>query len=167
MNAEPALEAVLITGVFGAGKSSVAAEIADILEGRHVRYAYLDLDFLAWGYPGAEDEGAEHRMMLKNLASVAANFTAAGARFFILAGSIRDRSELEGVKAVLPIPLRVVRLTAPWPEIERRLRADPTTGRQDDLRRARAAVEASEGEGFDDLTVSNEGPIPRVAADIV
>ena len=160
-------EAVLITGVFGAGKSSVAAEIADILEGRTLPFAYLDLDFLAWGYPGSQDEGAEHRMMLQNLAPVAGNFLAVGARLFILAGSIHDRAELDGVKAALPMPVRVVRVTAPWPEIERRLRTDPTTGRQDDLRRAAAAVAASEGVGIEDLTVSNDGPIRRVAIEIV
>jgi hypothetical protein len=167
MGSERELEAVLISGVFGAGKSSVAAEIADILEGRDRPFAYLDLDFLAWGYPGSEDEGAEYRMMLQNLVPVAGNFLAAGARRFILAGSIHDRSELDGVKAALTMPVRVVRLTAPWLEIERRLRADPTTGRQDDLRRAAAAVAASEGVGIEDLTVSNDRPLRQVAMEIV
>jgi adenylylsulfate kinase-like enzyme len=37
-------EAVLITGLFGTGKSSVAVEIADILEKRGVPYAVIDLD---------------------------------------------------------------------------------------------------------------------------
>ncbi len=41
-------EAVLITGVYGAGKSPVAQEIADIIEDRRISYALLDLDFLAW-----------------------------------------------------------------------------------------------------------------------
>jgi adenylylsulfate kinase-like enzyme len=47
-------EAVLITGPFGTGKSSVAIEIADILEKRGVRYAVIDLDWLCWGYAGEE-----------------------------------------------------------------------------------------------------------------
>ncbi len=37
-------EAVLITGVYGSGKTSVVEEIADVLERRGVPYAALDLD---------------------------------------------------------------------------------------------------------------------------
>ncbi|MDQ4040111.1 MAG: adenylyl-sulfate kinase [Actinomycetota bacterium] len=46
--------AVLITGVFGSGKSSVGMELADLLEQRRAPYALLDLDFLSTraGAPG-------------------------------------------------------------------------------------------------------------------
>lgn len=37
-------DGVLITGVYGSGKSSVAAEIAHVLEQRRQPYALLDLD---------------------------------------------------------------------------------------------------------------------------
>ena len=49
-------EAVLITGLFGSGKSSVAVEMADILEKRGVRYAVVDLDWLSWGWAGGDEE---------------------------------------------------------------------------------------------------------------
>jgi adenylylsulfate kinase-like enzyme len=39
-------QGVLITGVYGSGKSSVAAEIGYQLERRGELYALLDLDFL-------------------------------------------------------------------------------------------------------------------------
>jgi adenylylsulfate kinase-like enzyme len=38
-------EGVLITGVYGSGKSTVGAEIAYLLEQRRQPYALLDLDF--------------------------------------------------------------------------------------------------------------------------
>jgi adenylylsulfate kinase-like enzyme len=41
-------EGVLITGVYGSGKSTVAAEIAYLLEQRRQPYALLDLDYLGW-----------------------------------------------------------------------------------------------------------------------
>jgi adenylylsulfate kinase-like enzyme len=41
-------EGVLITGVYGSGKSSVAAEIAYLLEQHGTPYALLDLDYLSW-----------------------------------------------------------------------------------------------------------------------
>jgi hypothetical protein len=167
MPQEADTDAVLITGVYGSGKSSVGAEIADILEKGGVRYALLDLDYLAWGYPGSDEEGAEHRMMLKNLGAVLGNFLAAGVRRFVLAGTVRDRPGLDALRTELPMPLRVVRLDVPWDEIERRLGADVTTGRQDDLRVAAASVARSEGVGIEDLTVSNDRPIRQVARDVL
>ncbi|MGH3402705.1 MAG: P-loop NTPase [Streptosporangiaceae bacterium] len=46
-------DAVLITGVYGSGKSSVAAEIAYLLEQQGDRFALLDLDYLGWPQPAA------------------------------------------------------------------------------------------------------------------
>jgi cellulose biosynthesis protein BcsQ len=64
---------VLITGVYGSGKSSVAAEIAYILEQRHQPYALLDLDYLSWAGTGGSDRGEEFGLLLQNLADVAGN----------------------------------------------------------------------------------------------
>jgi adenylylsulfate kinase-like enzyme len=160
-------EALLIAGVFGSGKSSVAVEIADILEKQDIPYAVLDLDFLTWFHTGRDDEIAEHRMMLKNLAAVAGNYIAAGCRFFILAGAIRNRSDLESLRAELPMPLRAVRLTVPFQEIERRLRSDVTSGRANDLREAAAQISKSEGVGIEEKTVPNDRPIRQVALEIL
>jgi hypothetical protein len=159
-------EAVLITGMFGSGKTSVAVEMADVLEKHGELYAVLDLDWLTWASTGDDEEGAEHRMMLKNLEPVVGNYLTAGVRHFILARSVRT-SELESLRAALAVPLRVVRLTVPWPEIERRLSADITAARQDDLRDAAAWNAASEGVGFEDMTVPNDRPIREVAMDVL
>ena len=48
-------EGVLLTGVYGSGKSSVAAEIAYLLEQRDERFALLDLDYLSWTGPDTGD----------------------------------------------------------------------------------------------------------------
>lgn len=61
-------EGVLLTGVYGSGKSSVAAEIAYLLEQRGERYALLDLDYLSWAGTGASDRASEFGLMLENLA---------------------------------------------------------------------------------------------------
>jgi hypothetical protein len=161
------VEAVLVTGVFGVGKSSVAAEMADLLEERGVAYAALDLDWLAWFDTGSGNRATEHRMMLTNLAAVVANYLAAGVRFFILARSIRNRSELDSLKAELPMPLRVVRLDLPVEEIEQRLASEVTSGRQADLHNAAAWIAASHGQGVEDLTVPNNRAIRDVALEIL
>jgi hypothetical protein len=56
-------EGVLLTGVYGSGKSSVAEEIAYLLEQRGEPYALLDLDYLSWAGNGIEDRAAEFGLM--------------------------------------------------------------------------------------------------------
>jgi hypothetical protein len=159
--------AVLITGVYGSGKSSVAQEIAHLLEQRNTPYALLDLDFLGWFDAAGEVGPTEHGVMLRNLAALVDNYSAVGVRFFVLAGAIRDGAQLDSIKAELPTPLRVIRLTLPLAKIEERLRSDPTTGRREDLREAAAWVAGSVGIGIEEATVSNDRPIREVAAEIL
>ncbi|MGI8533580.1 MAG: adenylyl-sulfate kinase, partial [Candidatus Limnocylindrales bacterium] len=49
------VQGVLLTGIFGVGKSTVAAEMAEMLEERQVRYAALDMDWLTWAYSADHD----------------------------------------------------------------------------------------------------------------
>ena len=125
----PGARAVLVTGVYGTGKTSVVEEIADILEDRGETYAALDLDWLSWFDAGWDDDAAEHQMMLRNLGAVVTNYLSADIRSFILALSIESESELESIRAQLPMPLSVVRLTVPLETIEERLRSNATTAR--------------------------------------
>ena len=71
-------EGVLLTGVYGSGKSSVAEEIAYLLEQRGEPYALLDLDYLSWAGTGDDDRAAGFGLMLQNLAAVTANYRRAG-----------------------------------------------------------------------------------------
>jgi hypothetical protein len=158
---------VLITGVYGSGKSSVAEVLTAVLEEHNAAYALLDLDFLAWFDTGGEGGPTEHRMMLRNLAALVGNYLGVGVRFFVLAKALRDRAQLEDLRAGLPMPLKVVRLTVPLEEIEERLSHDPTTGRRDDLREAAVWVAASFGVGIEDLTVPNDRPIREVAVEVL
>jgi adenylylsulfate kinase len=163
--AEP--EAVLITGVFGSGKSSVAEEMADLLEQRGLPYALMDLDFLVWFDAAGRD--AESLMLGKNVAALAANYREAGVRLFVLAGASRDRAEVDSLSRSLGVPLKVVRLIVPLPEIERRLRANAATEARlrDDLPRAAEWLAEGAGEGIEDLAVENAGPVRQVAADVL
>jgi len=160
-------EAVLLTGLFGSGKSAVATEVADVLEDRGVPYAAIDLDWLCWGEPGDDREGAEHRMLLRNLAPVVANYLDAGVTRFVLARAIHEASQLDSLRETLGMPLRVVRLTAPWPVIEARLLSDLTSGRLDDLAEAREMADADPGALLEDHAVDNDRPLREVAHEIV
>jgi hypothetical protein len=160
-------EGVLLTGVYGSGKSSVAAEIAYLLEQAGEPYALLDLDYLSWAGTGTGDRVAEFGLMLQNLAAVMANYRRAGMRFFVLAYFVRSPGEVQGVREAAGLPLRVVRLAVALPSIQRRLAGDVTSGRRDDLREAAASIAAAEGVGVEDVAISNERPIEVVARDVM
>jgi len=160
--------AVLITGIYGTGKSTVAVELVETIEQRDLPYAFFDLDYLAWGTPRAgEDPHVTGRMLIRNLTSLADNFLEEGVRYFVLAGLVRDAERVRRMEEAIRTPLRVVRLTVSWPEIEHRLGADPTTSRAADLRRAAEQFASSEGEGVEDIAVDNDRPVAEVAAEIL
>lgn len=160
--------AVLLTGPFGVGKSAMAAEIADLLEGR-VPFAAIDLDWLGW-YDDGHTEGhslESAAMLARNLAAVVSNYRDAGVRVFILAWWMRSAAEKRLLRDAVQMPLIVVRLHAPLAEIEARLATDVTTGRIDDLRRAREWIAAGEATGMEDFVVENRGPIREIARSIM
>lgn len=70
---------VLLTGVYGSGKSAVAEEIAYLLEQWAEPYALLDLDYLSWAGTGADDRAAEFGLMGRrdDLRQAAASIAAA------------------------------------------------------------------------------------------
>ena len=158
---------VLLTGVYGTGKSSLAAEMADVLDQGSVAYAALDLDWLNWFQAPGYDAHADQRLLVANLRSIVANYLAAGVERFILAGWIETSADLEEIGAAVPAPMIVVRLTVPLDEIERRLRSDVTAGRLDDLRTAATGLAESVGVGLEDLTVPNDRPIRDVALEVL
>ena len=167
--------AVLITGVYGSGKSSVAAEVAHLLEKRGLPYGAIDLDWLGWFYPGDGDpsehtreySGAAAEVQLRNVVAVSGNYRSVGVRYFVLAGAIGSRTELDDLQRAVAVPMRVVRLEVPIREIERRLARDPTAGRAADMRVAREWIEAKRGVGLEDLTVDGDRPIREVALEIL
>ena len=160
-------EGVLITGVYGAGKSSVAVEMCTLLEGQQRPFALLDLDYFGWGGADFSSHEASYFLMLRNLAAVAANYREAGVGTFVAARFVRDQDALRSIREAVGVPLRVVRLTVPLEAIQQRLALDPTAERAEDLRKATAQIASSVGVGIEDLVVANDRPIGVVAAEIM
>jgi hypothetical protein len=163
---EPAA-GVLISGAFGTGKSSTAEEMATILEARGLAYAAMDLDRLTWFHTGRAKKEEGERVMLDNLVAVVQNYLRVGVQYFVLAGWFGEQTELDALRAALPFPLTVVELRASWPTIERRMRSRPTSGRLDDLRRARNQIEVGEGAPRVDAAIDGDRPVGEVASDIL
>jgi adenylylsulfate kinase-like enzyme len=163
----PSREGVLITGVYGAGKSTVAAEISYLLEQRRQPYALLDLDFLGWGVNSFDGHVHGTPFMLRNLAAVASNYREGGIDVFVLAYFVSSLDQLRGIREAVGVPLRVVRLSVPLPDIEQRLAAGVTTERQEELRAAGRQIAAGEGIGLEDIVFANDRPVPVVAQQIM
>jgi hypothetical protein len=156
------VRAILLTGVFGSGKSSVAGEIAELLEADGKRYAAIDLDWLCWSNVDGSDHG-EHEILGRNLAAMAAIYREAGAVRFVLAGTIENAATLEAIRVAIAAPMTVVTLSAPLAVVEERLGGSLGIGREDDLARARAWFAAGTGAGLEDAVVENVGPIGETA----
>ena len=152
---------VLVSGAYGTGKSSLIEEMASVLEPAGAPFAAIDLDWLMWFQSDGDDPFGVY---LQNLSVVVSNYLAAGVRLFLLAGTVRDASELERMRANLPFPLAVIRLTAPMRIIKERLTAAVTTGRADDLKVAAQQLQQDTGAGLEDLTLPNEGAIQDTAS---
>lgn len=159
--------ALLLTGAYGTGKTSLVEEIADILEERDQRYGVLDLDWLGWFDPGFGEHDAGRPVMLMNLDAVVGNYYDTGVRRFAIAGSIASPGELRDLQEALAMPVRAVRLTLPFDEIERRLSASVTAGRHDDVLVAREWLAEGRGEDVGDLVIENDRPVREVALEIL
>lgn len=160
-------EGVLITGVYGSGKSSVAAEIAYLLEQQERPFALLDLDYLSWAGPDTGDRAAEIELLTQNLAAIVPNYRRLSVTLFVLAYFIRNTAEVQAIQAALDLPLKVVRLAIPLAVIEHRLASDVTSGRRDDLREAAEQIEIAEGVGLEHVTIVNDRPVDIVAQEIM
>ena len=162
-----AAAAVLITGVYGTGKSTVTEEIASLLEVRDVPYAAIDLDWLIWANVAGGHGPEALRVMLQNLAAVVANYRAAGITRYVAAGWVEGPAEVDGIREAIGMPLAVVRLVAPIDVIERRLTPSPTALRHEDLESARRELARPEPRVAGDLVVPSDRPITDVATEIL
>lgn len=105
-------------------------------------------------------------MFLANLSAVVRNYLDVGVQRFILAGAVRDDGEADAMRSAAGFRLRLVELRAPWPVIERRLRASPTTGRLEDLEDARADRGGGEGATVD-AVVDSDRALAEVATEVL
>jgi hypothetical protein len=152
-------EAVLVTGVYGAGKSTVVADIGKLLTDRGERYGLLDVDWLGW-FDAGRDPASHRRVVMSNITTVCEAYLAEGVRRLALAWSIRDRSQLDEVRQAVSVPMRVVRLDVDAELMRRRLLADPTEERQeDDLMVGLEWLAAGHGVGLEDLLVPGDRPV--------
>ena len=155
-------EGVLLTGVYGSGKSSLVQEIAYLLEQRGEPYALLDLDYLSWGVPelaaAPTNSGCCCRTWPRWRRTTAG--PGSGCSSWPTLSAARRSGRRAGG------PGTAAAGGAPGGSAARyraRLAGDVTSGRRDDLRAAAESIAAAEGAGVEDLVISNDRPVGVVA----
>lgn len=161
------VEALAITGAYGTGKSTLAAQIGDNLDNSSVRYAAIDLDWLTWFDDHRDRDHDDRSMLVRNLASVVSNYRSIDIDHFVVALAMTSRDDVTLLSEAMGMRLRTVELVVPIEVIESRIGSDSTTGRAFDLEVARRWVADSTGSGFADLVIENTRPILEVANDVL
>lgn len=164
--------ALLVTGVVGVGKSTVADAIGGVLSGAGLVTAVVDTDTLAQFGPPPEHGGLRassfyDHLKCANLAAVWANFRAAGARFVVVSAGIdsaSSRSRYAGSLAGCEV--QVVRLTAATDTVRQRL-CDRAGGADIERYLAMLAEQEATLEAAEDFTVVNERPAVMVASEVI
>jgi hypothetical protein len=168
---EPPLAGLLITGTVGAGKTTVAAAVGDLLADARVPHAVIDLDELRRRWPAPADDPFDGELCLRNLAAVAANYRAAGAGRLVLAGVVESRHERDRHQKAIGGTLTVCRLRADLPTVHRRLRArhhDDQGGRRWHVHRAGELDGILDAASVEDFAVTTtELSTTEVAAEVV
>ncbi len=162
-NASLEPSAVLVTGVYGSGKSTVVADIGALLESRGECYGVLDVDWLGWFDVAAGPE-VNQKLTLSNLRAICSAYLDVGVRRLALAWAIRDRAQLEATRVAVGVPLTVVRLEIDHATVRARLGRDPTQERrEDDLQEALRWLSTNQGVGLEDLRIPATLPVRQIS----
>ena len=158
----------VVTGPVGVGKSTVLQAADELLVGAGVPHASLELEDIARFCGTQPNERRDTAFVYRNLASVWANYSAAGADRLLLSLLMEQRSELVPVEEAIPgAHIKVIRLQAPLPVIEKRLRVREKTIPKQEVSAARWWVSRLENSVFADHVVDNSHRPPREVAEEV
>lgn len=79
-------QALFLNGAVGVGKTATLEALGDLLAGRPIPRALIDLDWLREVWPAPSDDPFNLKLELANLTAVAANSLSCGARVLAMAG---------------------------------------------------------------------------------
>jgi chloramphenicol 3-O-phosphotransferase len=158
---------LLLTGATASGKSTIAAEASRLLREARVPHAFVDLARIGSSWPVPEDDPWNERLVHRNLACIWTNFRAAGAQRLLLCRVLEARSLLRHVVEAVPgAEVTVIRLRAPLPVLQARIRAREAADPAWYLEAAAYLVDALERAPVEDFCVENvDRPAYEVAAE--
>ena len=87
------MEALIVNGVYGSGKTTMVEEMAEKLEHLGRSFGAIDLDWLKWFFVPDLVEEAAAQVGLANLADVRSGTQSrAGVEYLLMAGTFADAS---------------------------------------------------------------------------
>jgi shikimate kinase len=161
--------AILLTGTVGSGKTAVTLEIGQMLDGRDQPYALIDLDWLAWLRPAPGTPMTVDEVLAENLRAVWRTFRRAGVERLVLARCLERAAQIDALRRALPgVEIFVVRLVAPLPVLEARLRRRDTSAElAEHLSAAASAGRAEVAELADAVVDSGDRTARDVAQEVL
>ena len=113
---------LIITGPVGAGKTSAAEAVFDLLSANKTPCAVIDFDWLTSAYPSPTDDRFNFRLGIKNLSSIIPNYLSLGIKLFIIPTVVESKDEIEIFKGLIDgTDIFVIRLTAEPATLHKRL----------------------------------------------
>ena len=117
---------LVVNGTIGAGKTSVAEGVFDLLGDRGSRVAMIDGDFLCQAEPTSGEDPFNQELLFANLAAVAPVYRAAGYGYMVVARVVEDADDRERYARAfaahgLPGEVVIARVTAPESERKERI----------------------------------------------
>jgi hypothetical protein len=160
---------LLISGPVGAGKTTIAGVIGELLREAGVPHAIVDLAVIGQCWPPPADDPWNERLIHRNLAIMWGQFRQAGARRLVLSRVLEDRSLLRPVGEAVPgAEITVVHLRVTLPMLHARLRRREAGDPAWYLDAATRLTESMlPGELADHVVDNDERPSREAAAEIL
>jgi ribose 1,5-bisphosphokinase PhnN len=159
-------QAAVVTGPVGVGKSTILREADAVLVGAGIQHATIELEDIArfWGRKATEG-GTRPDVAYRNLASLWANYRAAGADRLLLSLLVSEGSDLDPVRNAIPDAMvKVVQLQAPLWVIEERIRLRGYASGDQEISAARWWMDRYEQSNLADHVIDNSARSPRDVA---
>jgi predicted kinase len=159
---------LFVTGPIGVGKTAVLYEADSLLIEGDGCHATVELEDIGRCWCKAI-ESSRASFVYQNLAALWSNFAAVGASRLLLSGLVERRSEAERVAGAVPgAVVTVVRLHAPLPVLEQRIRLREPASPEGELDGARWWTEQFRGEQPEDYLVETDNrQVREVAHDVL
>ena len=168
---------LVINGTIGAGKTSTAAAVHDVLAEEGARSAFVDADYLCQAAPMPEDDVFGQGLLFENLAAVSPVYRTRGYGCMVIARVVEDARDRDRYAAAFSGPggrahVSIVRVTASQDARVSRITAREPEGYWRELCLARTVEldDVLEDLDLDDGVVSSDGAtrleVARAALDI-
>jgi chloramphenicol 3-O-phosphotransferase len=161
------VDAVLLSGTVGAGKTTTAHALSELLSAEGVRHAVVDLDEVRLLRPPPAGDPFQ-QVLLENVRDLARNYRAAGATRLVLAGVVETAAGAADLRhAVGGTRLLLCRLTVDADDAAARLRrrhADEPDLRAWHLHRTDELAAILDATAFEDVRVDTSDRTPAEVA---